>query len=305
MQIEDLILNFCKTKPKADVIIGYGSGVKKQANDIGLPKQIDLIMGVDNPLDWHRQNYELNPNDYFSNIGFKLLPIYQNIGTRVNYLAYLPYDQYMFKIGVISTQDLLDDLLNWKNFYLAGRLQKPVQIIKSTSQLDNNITLNRLNALKIALLLNNRQISTESELFQALCSLSFIGDWRRIFQIENPHKIENIVNGSFSEMQEIYQPLNNGYYINCQHGKIIINHAKIIKELDTLPKKLETKIRAKITSSDIDTEQLIEIRKTILKYFENINLLTSAAQPIKGIMTNGVSKSNSYLKQKIAKKQVN
>lgn len=32
----------------------------------------------------------------------------------------------MYKYGVVQTDDLVQDMLNWERFYLSGRLQKPV-----------------------------------------------------------------------------------------------------------------------------------------------------------------------------------
>ena len=113
MEIRNLITEFCKTRPNANIVVGYGSEVKKQDNDTGLEKQIDLILGVNDVDYWHKLNYEINPNDYQCIIGYKLLPLYKNLGTKINYLSYLPFEGHMFKIGIVETYDLTNDLISF------------------------------------------------------------------------------------------------------------------------------------------------------------------------------------------------
>lgn len=300
--MNELIKEFCATKPEADVIIGYGSGVKKQAHDKGLPKQIDVIMGVRNPLEWHRKNHILNPKDYASELGFKLLPLYHNLGTKVNYLAFLPYQYDMFKIGVISLDDLKNDLLYWDNFYIAGRLQKPVEIIKDKEKLFIPFFINRLNALRTALLISKKEQISESELYENLCSLSFIGDWRRTFNVETSNKIHNIVEGSFEELHKIYGELISNY-CEKQSDNFIIDYEKLLKDLRTLPKDLRNKILDKsVNPSQIGPRELEKFKSIILHYFRSKNIVTSALQPAKGLILNGSSKTKMYLNQKLSKR---
>lgn len=305
MEINKLINDFSKTRPDAEVIVGYGSGVKKQANDLGLTKQIDLIFGVKDTKYWHLQNFEMNPTDY-SRCGFKLLSCYENIGTKINYLTFLPYENNMFKIGVVSTNDLIDDLTNWKNFYLAGRFQKPIEIIRTTDAVNKAININRLNALKAALLLSKDFVISEYDLYETICSLSFIGDWRRVFHLENPNKISNIVKGSFSELRSIYHPLDiySAYFHINGTGMLVPNNNEIFKSLDTLPIDLLYGIRKKIKLGKNSEDTKLMIQKTIIHYLNSINLKSSAAQPVKGLLINGVSKTKTYLKQKIDKSKI-
>jgi len=298
VDIKKLITEFSKTKPEADIIIGYGSEVKRQANDRGMDRQVDLILGVQDSMLWHELNHEMNPTDYDSNLGYKLLPAYKNLGTKINYLSHLPFENYTFKIGVVNTEDLIYDLICWKNFFLAGRLQKPVEIVKTSFELDYALRRNRMNALKIALLLLNKQEASLEELFYMICSLSYVGDLRRTMHVETKHKIQNIVIGSFEELKKIYKQLNAGYYKIDVENRIIIDYVKLISDLDTLPEPLRSKIINQLTGNKTD----IDFSQIIWPHFRNTNLKTSIAQPLKGCALNGFPKTLTYFQQKISKK---
>ena len=306
MEIKDLIGEFSKTRPGADIIVGYGSKVKAQANDKGIPKQIDLIFGVDDALEWHKSNHEMNSSDYKSELGYKLLPLYGNLGPKINYLSYIPFENYMFKIGIVETENLLMDLINWHNFFLAGRFQKPIEIIKGTAELNSAVDFNRINALKTALLASGKQTISEQELFEILCSLSFVGDWRQILHIENKNKVKNIVEGSFDELHNIYSALNRQYYTPIDDRLLAINYEVLLNSLDTLPYVLKLKIVESlsdgIAKKEADSELLKKLKKTIMNHFSSMNLGASAIQPIKGLALNGAGKSLTYVKQKLAKK---
>jgi len=306
MDIKDLIIEFSETRPESEIIVGYGSKVKSQANDKGVQKQIDLILGVENSLDWHSQNYEINPENYKSKLGYKLLPLYQKFGTKINYISYLPFKNHMFKIGVVEKSDLIYDLVNWENFFLAGRFQKPIEIIKGSNELNLAIKINRINALKTALLASGKDKISEQELYETLCSLSFMGDFRQILHIETKNKVKNIVEGSFEELHNMYSMLNNGYYEKDDNDQLIINYDVLLSKLNTLPNDLRLQLLKclfnEINNKSIDDEVLNKIRKTIIEYFTHMNLKTSSAQPIKGLILNGTSKSLTYVNQKLAKK---
>ena len=186
----DNIFDFISTLPEVVDIIGYGSGVKNQegyTDDI--KRQIDLILTVNDIYEFHKLNFKKYPNIY-SNIGIKLIKHVNNIGTDINYVSNIDYKNNTYKIGVINKNDLSKDLITWDNMYMAGRCQKPISTLKIRDKVKNEIIYNRLNALKIALLLNNNKTITEQELYETICSLSYIGDIRMTMHCENPDKIK-------------------------------------------------------------------------------------------------------------------
>jgi len=68
------------------------------------------------------------------------------------------------KYGVISTADLVDDLLQWRSFYVSGRMQKPVRILKTVPTVAAAATENLRSALAAALLMSPPSFS-DLELF--------------------------------------------------------------------------------------------------------------------------------------------
>ena len=301
MAMNTLIEEFIKTRPESEYVIGYGSGVIRQAYNFKSTPQIDLIMGVDNVRKWHGENHGLNPSDYKSRLGYRLLPMYENLGTRVNYLSHLPFEGHMFKIGIVNKSDLIRDLLYWDNFFLAGRFQKPVDVIKGDDELECAMRLNRMHALKAALLSSGKRTISEKELYELICSLSYIGDFRTIVPIENENKVGNIVEGSFDGFHDIYSEVNHGYFDKDKDG-LVINYESLFNKLETLPEALRRKILSLPPSKDMSDEDLLLLRKTISNHFTKVNMVTSAFQPAKGLALNGFSKTLTYLGQKLEKR---
>lgn len=94
----------------------------------------------------------------------------------------------MIKYGVISTEDLKQDLLDWKWLYIAGRLQKPVlDVLSPSTSIQANLLENRKSALHAAFLLLPDIFSTQ-ELYEKIVSLSYNGDIRMKIA-EDPHKV--------------------------------------------------------------------------------------------------------------------
>lgn len=290
----DKIFDFISTLPEVVDIIGYGSGVKNQegyTDDI--KRQIDLILTVNDIYEFHKLNFKKYPNIY-SNIGIKLIKHVNNIGTDINYVSNIDYKNNTYKIGVINKNDLSKDLITWDNMYMAGRCQKPISTLKVRDKVKNEIIYNRLNALKIALLLNHNKTITEQELYETICSLSYIGDIRMTMHCENPDKIKNIVNGSKIEFREIYNEVNDNLF-DIKNNIISTNTDKILNSILDIPDSLLKYLHKHMDLNNINID---ELNNNIINYLKITNFKSSIAQPIKSIIINGTEKSLNYLKEK-------
>ena len=290
----DNIFDFISTLPEVVDIIGYGSGVKNQegyTDDI--KRQIDLILTVNDIYEFHKLNFKKYPNIY-SNIGIKLIKHVNNIGTDINYVSNIDYKNNAYKIGVINKNDLSKDLITWDNMYMAGRCQKPISTLRIRDKVKNEIIYNRLNALKIALLLNHNKTITEQELYETICSLSYIGDIRMTMHCENPDKIKNIVNGSKIEFREIYNEVNDNLF-DIKNNIISTNTDKILNSILDIPESLLKYLHKHMDLNNINID---ELNNNIINYLKITNFKSSIAQPIKSIIINGTEKSLNYLKEK-------
>lgn len=290
----DNIFDFISTLPEVVDIIGYGSGVKNQegyTDDI--KRQIDLILTVNDIYEFHKLNFKKYPNIY-SNIGIKLIKHVNSIGTDINYVSNIDYKNNTYKIGVINKNDLSKDLITWDNMYMAGRCQKPISTLKIRDKVKNEIIYNRLNALKIALLLNHNKTITEQELYETICSLSYIGDIRMTMHCENPDKIKNIVNGSKIEFREIYNEVNDNLF-DIKNNIISTNTDKILTSILDIPDSLLKYLHKHMDLNNINID---ELNNNIINYLKITNFKSSIAQPIKSIIINGTEKSLNYLKEK-------
>ncbi|XP_046953242.1 phosphatidate cytidylyltransferase, mitochondrial isoform X3 [Lynx rufus] len=157
----------------------YGSGVYRQVGPSSDQKNamLDFVFTVDDPVAWHSKNLKKNWNHYsfLKVLGPKIITTVQNnYGAGVYYNPLIMCDGRLIKYGVISTSILIEDLLNWNNLYIAGRLQKPVKIIAMNenvalrSALDKNLK----SAVTTAFLMLPESFS-EEDLFIEIAGLSY------------------------------------------------------------------------------------------------------------------------------------
>ncbi|XP_069875243.1 phosphatidate cytidylyltransferase, mitochondrial isoform X3 [Dipodomys merriami] len=157
----------------------YGSGVFRQAGRGWDQKRamLDLVFTVDDPVTWHTKNLKKNWSHYsfLKILGPRFITSVQNnYGAGVYYNPLIMCDGRIIKYGVISTSILIEDLLNWNNLYIAGRLQKPVKIVA----MNENVTLrsalekNLKSAVTAAFLMLPESFS-EEDLFMEIAGLSY------------------------------------------------------------------------------------------------------------------------------------
>lgn len=295
-------------------------------------KMIDLILAVDNPLEWHRENLLRNTSHYSSLrvLGPRWISkIQQHFGAKIFYNTLIPIGDDYIKYGVISTKDLINDLLDWDTFYVSGRLHKPTLTLHrnaENAELNNALKMNIQSALHVALLLQSEKF-TEEDLFMTIAGLSYSGDFRMTFG-EDPNKVAKIVRPQMAAFRQLYNPLlasdllrdlvmwsskNSCYVQNC-------SSTAIQWHLNLLPKKVQYYLskewlaantasnRLRDSAAQLDMDDLmrrlafdITYRSYLKRSIESIVFSSSWTQSIKGLFTAGLSKSITYSMEKINK----
>ncbi|KAI5290560.1 Mitochondrial translocator assembly and maintenance protein 41, partial [Ascosphaera atra] len=108
--------------------------------------------------------------------------------------------------GVVNIDTLCNDLSNWETLYLAGRLQKPVKILRDHPKVRLANQMNLLSAVRVALLLLPPTF-TEHQLYSTIAGISYHGDPRMSLAGENPDKVNNIVSSQMDYFRRLYAPL--------------------------------------------------------------------------------------------------
>jgi translocator assembly and maintenance protein 41 len=201
MLTENDAQDLLKTFPPVEFAFAYGSGVVEQGgykyavSDPSKLPMLDLILVVDNAEKWHAEN-KLRNNDHYTSllpISAKLIARFQQrIPANLWFNAYVPmtipkFSGRLMKYGVISKHDILDDLNKWSVLYTAGRLQKPVHILKPDHDIELAMQTNLESAVRTSLLMLPDKFE-EVDLYLSIASLSYVGD-PRMYVGENPKKV--------------------------------------------------------------------------------------------------------------------
>lgn len=306
----------------------YGSAVKKQLKNSSKENMVDLIFCVDNAAKWHEANMRKNPSHYsgLKYLGHNFIGQYQqNFGAKIYFNTLVPIEGVTIKYGVISKNDLITDLLEWSDLYVAGRLHKPVEILRDTSnsELLTALQLNLQSAVHAALLILPEAFS-EYEFFYTVSNLSYSGDFRMTFG-ENKNKVENIVRPQLLSFRQLYKPhldLMSDFveFPSIKDTEEVIEKeqfcsqdisplAKLhhLNQLPRWPQKALTRVWNKGTLRQ-DTEDVLravayypDCNDIVKQCLSEIVWKSSVSQSLKGILTAGLLKSIQYSSKKVAK----
>ena len=175
----------------------------------GQSKMIDFIFGVSYTQHWHSLNLQQHRDHYsgIGSLGSSLVSRVQDrYGAGVYFNPYITVNGTLIKYGVVNLDTLCKDLSEWDTLYLAGRLHKPVKILRDDPRVRLANQLNLISAVRTALLLLPSQF-TEQQLYGTVAGLSYLGDPRMALPAENPEKVANIVKYQLPNFRRLYAPL--------------------------------------------------------------------------------------------------
>ena len=175
----------------------------------GRPKMIDFIFGVTYTQHWHSLNLNQHRDHYSSigSLGSSVVSYVQDqLGAGVYFNPYITVNGTLIKYGVVNLDTLRQDLSQWDTLYLAGRLQKPVKILRDDPRVRLANQVNLISAVRTALLLLPQKFS-EQDLYKTIAGISYLGDPRMTLGAENLNKVSNIVINQMPEFRRLYAPL--------------------------------------------------------------------------------------------------
>ncbi|XP_064602659.1 phosphatidate cytidylyltransferase, mitochondrial-like [Liolophura sinensis] len=297
----------------------YGSGVFQQEGHKDFSQNmIDFIIAVDDPVSWHRENIKVNGKHYsfLKYFGPRYINRVQSqYGAGVYFNTLVPCEGRLIKYGVIGTDKLEIDLLDWETLYVSGRLHKPVKMLKapSKSSLIAALDINLKSAVHAALLLLPDEFS-EIDLYTTIAGLSYNGDFRMVIG-EDRNKVSNIVRPNVERFRKLYENiLDNEEHIFWNKSKGFLeqypNHAVQYHHLNLLPKMVQMNLVAvrNVSGRYYDTEEVIrsfahssQCDEYVAKSIEEIVRKSSRSQSIKTIFTAGLKKSIVYSCKKLKK----
>lgn len=170
---------------------------------------LDFIFAVSHPVHWHSINIHQHKEHYsfISRLfGSRIISILQEkVGGRVWFNVECEVHGRIIKYGVVAVDHLVQDLMDWETLYLAGRMQKPIHVLRDDPRIRLANQVNLSSAIRASLLLLPETFS-EEDLYTEITSISYKGDFRMRYG-ENPNKIANIVATQSEQFHTLYHPI--------------------------------------------------------------------------------------------------
>ena len=175
----------------------------------GGQKMIDFIFGVSYSQHWHSLNIQQHRDHYsaLASLGsYAVANIQDDFGSGMYFHPYVTVNGTLIKYGVCNLDTLCKDLSEWNTMYLAGRLQKPVKILRDNPSVRLANQVNLISAVRTALLLLPEDF-TEQQLYSTIAGISYMGDPRMSIGGDDPRKVNNIVKHQLTNFRRLYAPL--------------------------------------------------------------------------------------------------
>jgi translocator assembly and maintenance protein 41 len=175
----------------------------------GGQKMIDFIFGVSYTQHWHSLNIQEH-RDHYSSVAslgsYAVSRLQDSFGAGMYFNPYVTINGTLIKYGVVNIDTLCRDLSTWDTLYLAGRLQKPVKILRDNPSVRLANQVNLISAVRAALLLLPPHF-TERDLYATIAGISYMGDPRMSIGGDDPRKVLNIVSNQLPNFRRLYAPL--------------------------------------------------------------------------------------------------
>ncbi|GAB5589114.1 Mitochondrial translocator assembly and maintenance protein 41 [Umbelopsis nana] len=300
----------------------YGSGVFQQKGyDPKTQPMVDYIFGVTHPHHWHSLNIQQNPHHYsmvqrFGSNATALLQ--ENFGAGVYFNPYVEVNGMMIKYGVVSIDKLCKDLLDWETLYLAGRMHKPVKILRDDARVRLANQVNLTEAVRVALLTLPAEFN-ETELYERIAGISYKGDFRMVIG-ENPNKVKNIVEKQLSHFKRVYSHLLEDLPNVAVLENGLVQQDKNPKYQSLMVQKLSKNLYQNVVmehrryarvkglsvpeEKDLLHQQIVhspELTKYINRGLFQIIAWPALTQSAKGIITAGPTRTARYAGEKLKK----
>lgn len=313
--------------PQVRFAAAYGSAVYPAGRPSSM---VDLVFAVDKPFEWHSQNLEQNYTHYsgIRVLGAKSIASVQDWAAGIYYNPYvrLPIgdgNSVLVKYGVIGVEKFRQDLQDWKWLYVSGRLQKPVKVLvgEDDQEFSDMIRRNREHAAKVALLLLDGQEISEEELFVKISEISYSNDIRMGWG-EPPNKVKSVVARNMQSFTDTYKFAVDEFFRNSwisqnpstttRRFKVQIGHNDVVARiLVEFPLNLRRQM-LNLRNAPLDRIQDYQLWKDIAQDRQRLKILvrgslrkivgkSSLAQSLKGVLTGGIFRSATYIKEKITK----